>query len=267
MGTTDDGGRAGMVPREEFFDMAMIAGCEEAERRGWLAAAPWRNAWWLRGTSEARGAALRLLLDEGEALQWRCPVNGGGVWLGFSVGGVAQVRASSWLAPSVVVAAAVLPWADLKDVALDSPPGTWLHWYDVRRMIAGAPKTAAAAVEAGALGVWELEDGSALIGRVHEIEAGRVVAATAGPKRDSTDIMRVKRGGRGWVWAERWRMAALHHATEKGFHFKSVDSAFWFVLHKRRAMVKAGIIPADEGATPHAKVGRQKTLSNLSGLA
>lgn len=227
---------------EEWAEAGAIVLCEAGEGREWLTSRRWRGAWWIRGSVAERVASWSMIAEAGEVLRWQDPEAGGSVWIGLAPDG-GHLRIVAVCGPAVAVKEAVLAWDALRELALDTERREWLHWWEAVARIKGRASVPPEDLREGRLCVFELADGSgAAIGRIHEIQRGRVVAlrTTAG------SVLQVREGGRGWAWADKWRDAAAHVMVErKGEPFKSVDSVLWTVVHKRKRMVRDGLLPAD----------------------
>ena len=134
-----------------------------------------------------------------------------------------------------------MPWEEMRDKSLDDERGAWLYWWDVVRAMRGQEAAPTAATRVGALGVYELEDGGAAIGRIAEVVKGRVTALTVA----GGAVLPVAKGGRGWPWNDSWKDTAFHAMVGGAVAYKSVNSAVWTLVHLRKRLKREGILGED----------------------
>jgi hypothetical protein len=222
---------------DEWADAVATVCCEIAEERG-LLGPDWREAWWLRAPTAERVAQCAAMLDPAEVLRWDSAVRGY-VWVSLAPDG-AHTRLAAIHGNAIDLGHPIMAWQALKDATYTGEVAHWVRWWDGMARLRGAqPATAAK------LGAWAVAsigggdpDRDTLIGRVAAVRSGRMSAITEGM---GTATVEIGPGMRAMVWSDKWRQPAMHCAQEGRIWFKSVDSALWTLVHKRKRMIKEGI--------------------------
>jgi hypothetical protein len=211
--------------------------CRQAEARG-IIGSKWRDAWWMSGDHTQQLQIITMFIDRTEALRWIDTDTGGSVWLYLGPNN-AYTRVHSIHDDKVDVApdTLLMPLKNVGALARSDDAEGWVRWWPVRCQLAGEPLVERPADTEGDLAIYEVADGSVVLGEVRAVRGKKAVAIEC-----EGVVLQIPTLGAGRMVGPRWVEAADSLIAEGRARYKTINSAQQTLTHRRNRLEDEGRI-------------------------